>query len=461
MSTHRPQRDTALLDYFRCPAEFAAIDTLPGISEADGFFKFGDAIAFGRFAGGGPAVYATDPLTDVSRAATVANGRPLLPFSLSDVATNLRRERYPQNGYNFLQKTTSGSAAQRLYYLLRPFLGIRVRKHLQKVRLSGWERIPFPQWPVDRTVDALMEGALTLAMKAQGVARMPFIWFWPDGASACAMMTHDVEGQTGIDFCDALMDLDDSFGIKSAFQLIPEGHEETWQRTAARLRARGFEVNLHDLNHDGKLFADRAEFLRRAKRINEYARQFNCDGFRSGVMYREQDWYDAFEFSYDMSVPSAAHLEPQRGGCCTVMPYFVGDILELPLTTVQDYTLFHILDTYSIDVWKKQIELVGRHHGLISMITHPDYIAGAREREVYVELLRYLGECRDRQNLWFALPGEVNRWWRNRHRMTIVRDGNGWRIEGPDAHRARVAYATVVDNRMVYTVADSAERVPA
>ena len=67
-------------------------------------------------------------------------------------------------------------------------------------------------------------------------------------------------------------------------------------------------------------------------------------------MYREQEWFDAFEFSYDMSVPNAAHLEPQRGGCCTVMPYFVGDLLELPLTTTQDYSLFHILGDYSISL---------------------------------------------------------------------------------------------------------------
>ena len=46
-------------------------------------------------------------------------------------------------------------------------------------------------------------------------------------------------------------------GIKSAFQLIPEGREDAWRRTAARLRQRGFEVNLHDLNHDGQLFADK------------------------------------------------------------------------------------------------------------------------------------------------------------------------------------------------------------
>jgi hypothetical protein len=264
------------------------------------------------------------------------------------------------------------------------------------------------------------------------------------------MMTHDVEGEAGLDFCDELMNIDDEYGIKSAFQLVPEGREEAWRRTAARLRPRGFEVNLHDLNHDGRLFADKAEFLKRAKRINRYAREFGCNGFRSAVMYRAQRWYDAFEFSYDMSVPNAAHLEPQRGGCCTVMPYFVGDILELPLTTVQDYTLFHILNDYSTTLWKEQIRLIREQHGLVSVITHPDYLVGQREREVYVELLRHLADLREREGLWMALPNEINRWWRNRQQMTLVASGEGWRIEGPDSHRARVAYATLEDDRLVY-----------
>ena len=452
--TPRSERDSAFLDYYRCPLDSAAIGTLPGVSSEDGYFRFGGSIGFGRFAGGTPAAYATDDLTDVSTAAKVIDGKAWLPFDLSQVATNLRQERYRRNGYDLLQKTTSAGVAQRLYYLLRPLMSVGVRKHLQKIRLRNWEKIPFPRWPVDRTVDTLMEGAMRVALTAQR-APIPFVWFWPEGAPACAMMTHDVEGQTGIDFCDALMDIDDSFGIKSAFQLIPEGHEETWQQTAARLRRRGFEVNLHDLNHDGLLFADRTEFLARARRINRYAREFDCDGFRSGVMYRQQDWFSAFEFSYDMSVPNAAHLEPQRGGCCTVMPYFVGDILELPLTTVQDYTLFHILNDYSTTLWERQIELIGRHHGLISIITHPDYVAGERERAVYLDLLRHLRERR-RHGLWTALPGEVNRWWRNRRQMTLVADGDTWRIEGPDAERARVAYASLAGDSVVYSLSPPA-----
>ena len=100
-------------------------------------------------------------------------------------------------------------------------------------------------------------------------------------------------------------------------------------------------------------------------------------------MYREQQWFEAFEFSYDMSVPNVAHLEPQRGGCCTVMPYFVGNLLELPLTTTQDYSLFHILGSYSTALWRQQIELIMARNGLVSFIAHPDYLCDDRAKGVY------------------------------------------------------------------------------
>jgi hypothetical protein len=442
----------AFLEYFRCSDAGNVLVAQAPLSSREGYFRFGGAVAYGRVAGSTPATYATDALADVSVAAAARDGRASLPFDLSAVATNMRQERYRQNGDNWLLHTPVGDAARRIYYAVRPWMGVGLRKHLQKAHLSRWDRIAFPHWPVDLTVERLMEASMTLAIEASGKERLPFIWFWPDGASACGLMTHDIEGQTGLDFCDELMDIDEGHAIRSAFQLIPEGREEAWERTAARLRARGFEVNLHDLNHDGRLFTDREEFLARARRINGYARRFNCDGFRSGAMYREQGWFGAFEFAYDMSVPNAAHLEPQRGGCCTVMPYFVGDVLELPLTTTQDYTLFHILNDYSIDLWREQIELIAGRHGLISIITHPDYLVGQRERDVYLKLLGHLVELRERDGVWFALPGEVNRWWRNRRAMRLVRDGDAWRIDGPDSERAAVAYASLRDGRLVYDV---------
>jgi len=220
---------------------------------------------------------------------------------------------------------------------------------------------------------------------------------------------------------------------------------------STRLRP-GFEFNIHDLNHDGRLFEGKAKFLCSARRINEYAKKYNARGFRSGAMYHNLDWYDAFEFSYDMSVPSVAHLEPQRGGCCTVMPFFVGRILEIPLTTSQDYSVFHILNEYTINLWKRQISLVHQKNGLLSFITHPDYLINLRCRDVYETLLDHLRQVVERDAIWATLPGEVDRWWRARNEMRLVQDGDRWRIEGPDSQRARVAYASLDGDRIVYTI---------
>jgi len=265
-------------------------------------------------------------------------------------------------------------------------------------------------------------------------------------------MTHDVEAAAGRDFSAQLMDIDDSYGIKSAFQVVPEMRYDTHAEFLDVFRRRGFEVNVHDLNHDGALFQDKEEFLRRAERINRYTKEFGAKGFRAGAMYRNQDWYGAFKFSFDMSVPNVAHLEPQRGGCCTLMPYFIGKILELPLTTTQDYSLFHILGDYSIEVWKRQIELIIQRNGLINFIAHPDYLIEKKARKVYLDLLGHLDRTRAEEKIWMALPGEVDRWWRSRSQMKLVRAGNRWCIEGPDKERARVAYASREGDSVVYTV---------
>jgi hypothetical protein len=116
--------------------------------------------------------------------------------------------------------------------------------------------------------------------------------------------------------------------------------------------------------------------------------------------------------------------------------------------------LFHILGDYSTALWKAQTELLRSKNGLISFITHPDYLSEPRALAVYTELLEHLAELRADRDVWVALPGEVDRWWRSRNRMTLVADGASWRIEGPGSRRARVAYASLEDDRVVYTVGD-------
>src|SRR5262249_17667902 len=79
----------------------------------------------------------------------------------------------------------------------------------------------------------------------------------------------------------------------------------------------------------------------------------------------------------------------------------------------------------------------------------PDYSIETRARAVYSDLLVHLQGLRDRGEIWMTVPGEVDRWWRNRQQMTLVPHRRTWRIVGPDSHRARLAYASIDGNHAV------------
>jgi len=122
------------------------------------------------------------------------------------------------------------------------------------------------------------------------------------------------------------------------------------------------------------------------------------------------------------------------------------------LTTTQDYTLFNILGQRSLDLWKKQIAMIREKHGLTSFIIHPDYVNEAWSSRIFDELLGYLSELRANHGVWMALPKEVDSWWRARQEMRLVEQDGTWKVIGPQAERARIAYASIQDGRVVYRV---------
>ena len=94
-------------------------------------------------------------------------------------------------------------------------------------------------------------------------------------------------------------------------------------------------------------------------------------------------------------------------------------MIELPLTMTQDYSLFHLLHENSIELWKRQIDLVLEKQGLISFNVHPDYIIEEPYRSIYCGLLEHLANVCAERNIWIALPNEVNQWWRQRREMCV------------------------------------------
>lgn len=436
----------SVLDHFRCPKDFLDFGMSGELSFDEGFFRFGPHITcYGRSVRGGGERQVEPSLHDTFDAVVLDDGKVKLPFDATEVINNLRLERYAGSRVGSFERLL-----RKAYYLVRPFTNLTLRKHVQRFHARNWQKQLFPHWPVDTTVESLYDALLLLSLRAKQMDRIPFVWFWPRGARGCVMMTHDVETEAGIKFCADLMDLDDSFGIKASFQLVPERRYRVSAELLETIRRRGFEVGIQDLNHDGQLFDDREEFQRRAALINRYAAEYKAKGFRSAVLYRKPQWYDAFDFSFDMSMPNVAHVDPQRGGCCTVMPYFIDKILELPVTTTQDYMLFHILNQHSIDLWKHQVELIMEKNGLASFIVHPDYVREPESKSVYLKLLSYLRDLRLRTNVWAALPHEIDNWWRARSTMTVEPDGSTWRVVGEGSERAVLAYAKNVDGKLVY-----------
>ena len=248
---------------------------------------------------------------------------------------------------------------------------------------------------------------------------------WPDGKRFAFVTTHDVETEIGRDRCRELMKIDQESGFISSFNFVPERYEVP-RELREDLAGNGFEIGVHDLRHDGKLFRSRESFLKSARSINRYLKEWKAAGFRSGSMHRNLDWIQSLDIEYDSSTFDTDPFEPQPDGTGQIFPYWIASrngnqcgYVEMPYTMPQDFTVFVILQERSIDIWKNKLDWIASRGGMCLLITHPDYMAidGKPRRfdeypvEYYKDLLGYVREKYAGQ-YWNATPGDVARHFR-------------------------------------------------
>ena len=147
---------------------------------------------------------------------------------------------------------------------------------------------------------------------------------------------------------------------------------------------------------------------------------------------------------YDSSFPDSDPFEPQPGGCCSIMPFRFGDVVELPLTMMQDHTMFEILREPGIDRWTEKAEWIIANHGLICMNVHPDYVVEPHLLARYEAFLAWLADRRE--DGWHPLPRDAARWWRQREGLAVGPDGA---IAGETDYAATVARVRAADGRAV------------
>jgi hypothetical protein len=142
------------------------------------------------------------------------------------------------------------------------------------------------------------------------------------------------------------------------------------------------------------------------------AERWGAVGFRAPATQRRWEWMPLLGFDYDSSYPDTDPYEPQAGGCCSSVPFFNGELVELPITVPQDHTVFEILGGEDESLWIEKIEFLRARGGMALMLTHPDYLpeGGLAFRAYERVLARYA----DDTTAWKALPRDVAAWWRRR-----------------------------------------------
>ena len=297
--------------------------------------------------------------------------------------------------------------ARNIYYFCKPLMPLGFRVALRRARAVYKRAACAATWPIDPTS-----------------ALPPAGWpGWPEGKRFSFVLTHDVEGSRGLDRVRQLASLDAQFGFRSSFNFVPEGEYRVPDDLRLALQRDGFEVGIHGLKHDGKLYWTHGEFSRRAKRIAMYRREWQAAGFRSPFMHHNLEWIHELGMEYDASTFDTDPFEPQPDGMRTIFPFWVsnpqgGGYVELPYTLVQDYSLFMILKETSCDIWKRKLDWVAKCGGMVLLNTHPDYTCfsgkPARDEfrsEHYAEFLSYVRD-RYKGEYWHALPREVARYYR-------------------------------------------------
>jgi glycosyltransferase involved in cell wall biosynthesis len=228
---------------------------------------------------------------------------------------------------------------------------------------------------------------------------------WPDGKDFALVLSHDVDTRKGYENCLKLADLEESMGFRSSFNFVPELYGRVSLSLLDELRDRGFEVAVHGLKHDGKLFQSRRIFNRRADRINGYLKEWRTRGFTSPSMHHNLSWLTGLDIDYAISTFDTDPFEPQPDAVETIFPFLIyrnssdSTTSQSPgFQVFQPQNFFVELEEKTIEIWKQKLNWIAEKGGMVLINTHPDYmnfsyeVIGNLEYPVryYVDFLEYV-----------------------------------------------------------------------
>jgi hypothetical protein len=263
-------------------------------------------------------------------------------------------------------------------------------------------------WPFETAIDVHADASLDAAEEPM----------WPHGARASLVITHDVDSAPELELIAAIRSIEREHGFPSAFGFVPRRSPPS-DAIVERLVQEGCELYLHDIGHDGRLPYHPLETIRReldgalapGTWAGEHAR-----GFRSGQLL----WSSALRqavgerFRFDLSIPDTERGGPYGGiaGCGTVRPFWIGELLEIPLTMPQDFYLLNVerfSPTELADMWTRKMDWIAQLSGCAVVNAHPIWINPTRP-DIWGAYCSFLDLVAGRNDLWIATPSDIADW---------------------------------------------------
>jgi peptidoglycan/xylan/chitin deacetylase (PgdA/CDA1 family) len=216
-----------------------------------------------------------------------------------------------------------------------------------------------------------------------------------------------VDTRRGAELIPAFAALERGLGVRSTF-FVCSHHYPLDYDALGKLAAEGFEIASHGYNHD-----NRDGFLaepEREARLREIRRSLGARvplaGFRAPSLARTPALYASLarHFAWDSSVPDV-DLEDE-GGCATVLPFRIGELVEIPVTLPLESSLLYrgTSATRIFELWSDKLDWIRRVGGVATAVLHTEpHLGGHPElRACYARWLGTLGS-----DLWVTTPSEL------------------------------------------------------
>lgn len=138
------------------------------------------------------------------------------------------------------------------------------------------------------------------------------------------MLSHDIEGAAGVQKVKPLANSKCTTASAPA-RISPLKVTTLYLRSfGIGSVGHGFEVGVHDLKHDGKLFRSHAEFQNHAVRINRYLNDWGAGWFARDSCCAIWSVYE-LNVQYDASTFDTDPFEPQPDGASTIFPFWIAN----------------------------------------------------------------------------------------------------------------------------------------